>query len=447
MKKRFLAVTMAATIAASIFVGCGSEAKNEADNKPNVVTEIKEPVTIEMWHYMNGKQADALNEIVKDFNETNDKKITVKAVSQGQIPDLNKKIITAAQSKSLPAIINVYPDIATGLIDQGKIVNMNAYIADEKVGMKDDIENDFIKSFVDEVSQWGNKEVYGMPLTKSTEVLYVNKTLLEKLGYKIEDINNGLTMEKVVEISKKAKEELNIPGYGSDSSSNAFISTLKMAGKDFVELDGKINVEDEWVKEFMDFYKENNQKGYFRVPGEDKYLSGPFSNQQVLMYQGSTAGAAHLKTDGKFEIAVVEVPIFKGKDKAVIQQGASLFVTSDVSDEEQYAAYEFMKFATNKENTAKFAVSTGYLPVRKSSAETDVVKKALEDKDGLYGSVYKVAQKALEYSYYTPAVNNAQSARNVILEKFDAYVGGNIKSMDKFIEETVSQVKTSIQRQ
>ncbi|MGL5479818.1 MAG: ABC transporter substrate-binding protein [Clostridium sp.] len=446
MKRKFLAMALATVMTASIFVGCGSDKKEGASDKDTakLVTEIKEPVTIEMWHYMNGKQQEVLNGLIDEFNKTNGKNITVKGVSQGSIPDLNKKVVTASQSNSLPAIINVYPDVVTGLIEGGKIFDLSGYVNSPEVGMAEDIKNDFIPSFVEEVSQWEGKQ-YGMPLTKSTEVVYVNKTLLEKLGYKVEDIQN-MTMDKLIEVSKKAKEKLDIPGFGFDSSSNAFISSLKMDGKDFVEIDGKVNVDNEWVKEYMKFYQENNQKGYLRIPGEDKYLSGPFSNQKVLMYQGSTAGASHIKTDGKFEIAVVEAPVFKDKKNAVIQQGASLFVTNDVKAEQQYAAYEFIKFMTNKENSAKFAVETGYLPVRKSSADTDTVKKAIEKKDSLYGAIYPVAQKSLEYSYYTPAVNNAQSARNVAMEKYDAFMKGDIKDIDTFVKELQADVTTSIGR-
>ena len=442
MNKRILASILTATIGIGMFVGCGEKNNNTAE----IVTELKEPISIEMWHYLNGKQAEVLDSIVQDFNNTNNMGITVTAINQGNIGDLNKKVITASQSNSLPAIINVYPDLATGLINQNKIVDLAPYVNDSTIGIKNDIDNDFYKTFVDEVSQWSKGAVYGIPMTKSTEVLYVNKTMLEKLGYTMDDLKD-LTVEKLAEISKKCKDELGIVGFGFDSSSNAFISTLKMDGKDFVTIDGKINVDNDWVKTFMNYYKDEVGSGDFRIPGEDKYLSGPFSNQKLLMYQGSSAGAAHIKTDGAFEVGVVEVPVFQGKNKAVIQQGASLFVTNDVSPEAQYAAYEFIKYATNTENTAKFAVETGYLPVRKSAADTQIMKDALNDQNALYSKIYPVAQRSLEYAYYTPAVNNAQSAREIIQEKYDAYVTGSIKDIDTFIKDTTSQVETSIQRQ
>ena len=443
MKKRLLASLMAVALAVTALTGCS---KGDSSSQ-EIVTELQNPVTIEMWHYMNGKQAEALQSIIDDFNSSNELGITVKASAQGNIADLNKKVIAASQSNTLPAIINVYPDIATGLIEQNKLVDLDAYVNNETVGMAEDLKNDFVPDFVKELSQWGENKIYGFPMTKSTEVVYVNKTLLEKIGYTVDDLKD-LTFEKLAEISQKSKEQLGIPGFGFDSSSNAFISTLKEDGLDFVELDGKINVVNDWSKEFMQFYRKQVQSGGFRTTtSEEKFLSDPFSNQKVLMYQGSSAGFAHINTNGAFDIAIVEVPYFEGKDKAVIQQGASLFATTDVSPEEQYAAYEFMKFATNTENTAKFATATGYLPVRKSAEDSTLVQELVADSNSLYGKIYEVAKDSLQYAYFSPAINNAQSARTVADEKVQAYLNGPSDDVDAMLNEMESQVETSISRQ
>lgn len=439
MKKRLLAALLSSALVMTTLAGCSSKSGSS-----DMVTELTEPITIEMWHYMNGGQAEALNSIIEDFNATNDKGITVNAISQGSIGDLNKKVISAAQSNSLPAIINVYPDLATGLIEDNKLVDLALFINDENVGMADEMD-DFVDTFIEETSQWGEGKVYGLPMTKSTEVLYVNKNMLESLGYTLEDLEY-LTFEKLAEISNKAVTELGVAGFGFDSSSNAFISSLKMDGPDFVESNGTINVDNEWVREYMTFFQQQAQSGAFRIAGEDKFLSNPFVNQKMLCYQGSSAGYAYLNNDGAFEIAVVEVPVFQGKDKAVMQQGASLFVTNNVSAEAQYAAYEFVKFATNAENTAKFATATGYLPVRKSAIETDIVKNILNDETSLYSKVYNVAQEALSYAYYTPAINNAQSARTVAQEKYEAFMSGSITDVEVLVDDIVSQVETSIGR-
>ena len=165
MNKRILASILTATLGIGMFVGCGKKNNTSAE----IITELKSPISIEMWHYLNEKQAEVLDSIVKDFNGNNNMGITVSAVNQGNIGDLNKKVITASQSNSLPAIINVYPDIATGLINQNKIVDLAPYVNDSTIGMKSDIENDFYTTFINEVSQWTKGSVYGIPMTKSTE--------------------------------------------------------------------------------------------------------------------------------------------------------------------------------------------------------------------------------------------------------------------------------------
>ncbi|MFR3522743.1 MAG: ABC transporter substrate-binding protein, partial [Clostridia bacterium] len=205
MKRRLLASLMTAVVAVTALTGCGSN--NSSSEKAEIVTELTQPVSIEMWHYMNGKQAEILQTIVDDFNATNGKGITVTASSQGSITDLNKKVIAASQSNTLPAIINVYPDAATGLINENKVVDLTPYVNDSSIGMKEDIENDFIPDFIKELSQWENNKIYGLPMTKSTEVLYVNKNLLEQLGYTVDDLKD-LTFEKLAEISQKSYDEV-----------------------------------------------------------------------------------------------------------------------------------------------------------------------------------------------------------------------------------------------
>ena len=104
MKKRFLASLLTVVTTMALFVGC----KNTTSTTEEIIIEVNEPVSIELWHYLTGSQGEVLQSIIDDFNSTNGKGITVTAVNQGNITDLNKKVVAAAQSNSLPAIINIY---------------------------------------------------------------------------------------------------------------------------------------------------------------------------------------------------------------------------------------------------------------------------------------------------------------------------------------------------
>ena len=61
-----------------------------------------------------------------------------------------------------------------------------------------------LQTFIEEVITMGRIiKFMDIPMTKSTEVLYVNKNLLEQLGYTVDDLKD-LTFEKLAEISQKA---------------------------------------------------------------------------------------------------------------------------------------------------------------------------------------------------------------------------------------------------
>ena len=40
--------------------------------------------------------------------------------------------------------------------------------------------DDFVDTFIEETSQWGEGKIYGLPMTKSTSIIF-NKNMLESL--------------------------------------------------------------------------------------------------------------------------------------------------------------------------------------------------------------------------------------------------------------------------
>lgn len=59
--------------------------------------------------------------------------------------------------------------------------------------------------------------------------------------------------------------------------------------------------------------------------------------------------------------------------------GTNVAVFDSATDMQKQAAWEYIKFLTNTENTAYFAAETGYIPVRVSAQEDPVFAKVLEE--------------------------------------------------------------------
>src|SRR2546423_6485749 len=77
------------------------------------------PVSVTLWHALSGPQQVALDALVKKFNDTNGKGITVTALNQGNYTQLYQKTLGAIQAGALPEIAHAYNSFLAGHKDAG----------------------------------------------------------------------------------------------------------------------------------------------------------------------------------------------------------------------------------------------------------------------------------------------------------------------------------------
>ena len=118
------------------------------------------------------------------------------------------------------------------------------------------------------------------------------------------------------------------------------------------------------------------------------------------MYVGSNAGEDFVKkgVGDKFEVGAAPSPT-----TVSLQQGTDLYVFSSATAEQKTAAYEFLKFLTTKDNQVKWAIETGYMPVRKSAVDSDQYKNS----GSLIAPILSNATKNL---YTNPVLQGADAA-------------------------------------
>ncbi len=333
--------------------GCGA-----TNSSTEVVTELTEPVTISFWHAMNGAQEESLTKLTETFNQENDM-ITVELVNQGDYSTLQTKLTSAGTSNTLPTMAQAYTNWMYEYNTNGWLTDLAPYINDENVGIDTEA---FVPAFIDEVTT-EDGSVWAIPFNKSSEVMYVN---LELLG----DHEIPTTLDELVETSKAIYEETGKPAIGFDSLSNYFAQTTALCGdSDWVDADGNITFNTDCVADGIKMYQDGIAEGWARVAGEDGYLSGPFGNGDLAFNIGSTAGATYIDSgvDGKFDYTTASYPA-----SSVPQQGTNLAVFNTATAEEQFAAYTYITYLVEDENTATWATETGYLPVTTAAYDTDI---------------------------------------------------------------------------
>ena len=395
-------------------------------------------VTIKFYHTMGSNLTDVLNPAIERFNELYPN-ITIDDTQVGGYDDVRNQINTEITVGLQPNIAYCYPDhvamynISKAVVPLDSLIDSMAVVVDAQgnetfMGLSQDQIDDFIPGYYNEGKQFGDGKMYTLPLSKSTEVLYYNKTFFDQ-----HNLTPPTTWDEMEALCKKIKEiDPNCIPLGYDSESNWFITMCEQLGTDYTSATGEhfiFNTAENraFVTKFAGWY-DNKYVTTQELYGA--YTSGLFVNQdptQQTSYMsiGSSAGATHQRPkkgeDGKypFEVGITTIPQVDPANPKVISQGPSLCIFDKANKQEVYASWLFMKFlTTDVDFQAEFSMASGYVPVLQSVAENKTYKEEFLDKadGGDYVSALsaKVCLEQADAYYTSPAFNGSSTARDQV---------------------------------
>ena len=449
MKKRIAAMLLAVIMLMSILAACGGntaapaptaapssgEAANTPAPAPAEVTYDGSPVTIKFYHTMGANLRAVLEAYIEEFNALYPN-ITIEHSQVGNYDDVREQISTEISVGNQPNIAYCYPDhvalynIAKATQPLDKYIDSTVEVtrADgttEILGLTAEQKDDFIAGYYNEGKAFGDGLMYTMPMSKSTEVLYYNKTFFEANNLTVPTTWDEL--EAVCAEIKKIDPQ-SIP-LGYDSEANWFITMTEQYGSPYTSAEGDHYLFDDpqnhaFVKKFNEWFN----KGYLTTQNiYGSYTSGLFvSTSEVKSYMsiGSSAGATHQRpsanSDGAypFEVGIATIPQVDAANPKVISQGPSLCIFKKSNPQEVVASWLFVKFLTTNINfQAEFSMASGYVPVLKSVGENPVYADFISKADGGNNIAALSAKVCLEQenAYYTsPAFNGSSEARDQV---------------------------------
>lgn len=425
MKKRILTFILAG--AALLLCGCGDKSPLDPEN----------PVSLTVWHYYNGSQQVAFNDLVREFNETVGKErgIYVQSYGQGSVSDLEvavrESLAGKVGAKEMPDIFSSYADTAYEVEQAGALANLSQYLTDE------DLEK-YIASYINEgcIAADGSLRIF--PVAKSTEIMMINKTdwdvFSQATGASLDDL---MTIEGIVGTAKDYYEWTDgltpdIPGdgkafYGRDAMANYFLIGMRQMGTEIFQAEGGqvvLNMPKESVRRLWDNYYVPIIKGYFGEYGS--FRSDDVKTGDLLAYTGSTTSSMYFPgkvelDDRSYEIdyIIMSAPVFEGGENFAVQQGAGMVVSK--SDElHEYAAVEFLKWFTQAENNLRFGGGSGYMPVQKAANNVEMLDKVIEEQEmtvaeKTYDCLTYTFEQMSDVIFYTnKSFKNGSNARRVL---------------------------------
>lgn len=397
MKKKIISVILAGTMMMGTLAGCGGNKTTETENKTEGKTEETQQTAgteefsmadasevdgteISFWHSMGGVNGQAIDTLVKKFNDENEYGITVKAQYQGEYDDSLNKLKSAQIGNMGADLVQVYEIGSRFMIESGWITPMQQMIDADSYDLSQ-IEPNLAAYYTID------NQLYSMPFNSSTPIMYYNKEMFEKAG--ITEIPDSL--EGIEAVGEKLLNEggagqvisLGIYGWffeqfigkqGLEYANNGNGRTEAATAVAFDSNGAAANILTAWKSLYDKGYAPNVGKG------GDAGLAD-FSAGKSAITLGSTASLKQILQDvnGKFEVGTAYFPKVKSTDEGGVSiGGASLWALNNNDAKKTRATWEFVKFLISPESQAYWNAQTGYFPVTTAAQEEPVFKENVE---------------------------------------------------------------------
>lgn len=387
MKKKAVSLLLVAAMAAGMLAGCGNGKSSVSQNGSDGSKDSNEKVemadakdvdgtTITFWHSMGGVNGQAIDALVKKFNDENKYGIKVESQYQGEYDDSLNKLKSAQIGNMGADLVQVYEVGTRFMIESGWTVPMQKMIDADKYDVSQIEPNLSAYYTIDD-------KLYSMPFNSSTPIMYYNKDIFDKAG--ITDVPNSLEgIDKIGEqlMSKGGASEvmsLGIYGWffeeligkqGLNYANNGNGRDKTATAVEFDKNGAAKNILTEWQK--------LNKDGYAPIVGKggDAGLAD-FSAGKSAITLGSTASLKQILQDvnGKFNVGTAYFPKVKESDKGGVSiGGASLWALDNKDPKKLRATWEFVKFLISPESQAYWNAQTGYFPVTTKSQDEQTFK-------------------------------------------------------------------------
>jgi len=380
-------------------------------------------VTVRFYNTMGSNLTTVLDAYIPEFNAIYPN-IKIEYTSVGGYDDVRDQIATEITVGNQPNIAYCYQDHVAMYNLAMAVQPLDELIDSPTIGLTAEQKADFVPGYYAEGTMFGDGKMYTLPMSKSTEVLYYNKTFFDANNIPVPTTWDEL---EAVCAQIKAIDPTSIP-LGYDSEANWFITMCEQLKSPYTSATAphflfNNDVNKTFIKRFNDWY----QKGYLTTQTlYGSYTSGLFTAEtgtKSYMSIGSSAGATHQRptaVNGEypFEVGIATIPQADPSNKKVISQGPSLCIFKKSNPQEVIASWLFMKFlTTNVEFQAEFSMASGYVPVLKSVASQPAYADFLAKADGgnyISALSAKVCLEQADAYYTSPAFNGSSEARDQV---------------------------------
>jgi sn-glycerol 3-phosphate transport system substrate-binding protein len=395
---------------------------------------------IQWWHAMTGANNETVNQLAKEFNESQSD-YTVVPVFKGTYPETLNAGIAAFRAKQPPAIIQVF-DAGSGTMMGAEGAIVPAADVLQKGGFTFD-KSQYLAGIAAYYSK-PDGTMLSFPFNSSSPILYYNKDAFTKAGLDAE--NPPKTWPEVFDAAKKIKASGAAP-CGMTSTWLTWIQTENFAawnnvsygtnenglGSTSVELKVNAPLFVEHFQAIADLAKD----GTFRYGGRTSEAKQLFMSGECAILTESSGGLGDIIKSG-VNYGIGQLPYYEGHGpQNTIPGGASLWVFAGKSDEEYKGVAQFFNFLSQTAIQARLHQVSGYMPVTNAAYEETKKSGFYEKNPGRETPILQMMGKAPTENSKGVRLVNLPQVRDIMNEEFEAMLNGQQDAktaLDKIVE-------------
>jgi sn-glycerol 3-phosphate transport system substrate-binding protein len=396
---------------------------------------LAQPVSVEWWHAMTGKNGEMTQAVADKFNASQTA-YKIVPVYKGSYSDTMNAGIAAFRAGAAPGIIQVYEvGTATMMAAKGAVKPVYQLMAEQGERFDSKVYIPTITSYY----STSKGEMLSMPFNSSTAVMYYNKDAMRKAG--LDPEKPPVTWPEFFDMAKKLKASGMEGGFTTNWISwiqlenfsawhNQSFGT-KSNGFDGLDTELVFNTP-LTVKHFETMYELSKDKTFI-YGGRENKANPLFTSGQVGLHFESIGGYGNMKANCKFDFGVARLPYYpdvKGAPQNSIIGGASLWVFTGRPAAEYKAIAKFFSYISRPEIQAFWHQQTGYVPITKAAFELTKAQGYYKTNPGLETAINQLLNKAPTQNSMGIRFGNFNVIREIEDQTWEDILAGKISVKD-----------------
>ncbi|MEM8858657.1 MAG: extracellular solute-binding protein [Chloroflexota bacterium] len=374
-------------------------------------------IVVTWWHNNSGRQFDAVQTIIDEFNNTNPYGIVVDGTNEGDLGVVFEKMQVGLNTGDVPSLVSATPGQIADYQARTGIVGLDPYFEHPTFGLSVAEQADFHRGVIDSTRfpQFEN-QLLGFPQDRAMELLYYNADLLAELGF-VEPPRNIREFEEMA--CEAAAFSAETTGFQIVPNGASVMSYAIASGDEVYDpVRNAMDVSQAGLISYLEAIERMFDEECVVVSQELFSDQTAFGQGNTLFIQGSSLNLPFIQAavednvpeDGEpFNWSIAPIP-YIGFEPIQNTYGVN-FAIPKTTAEEQLSAWIFIQYFASIEQQAQWVRTTNNYPLRLSTST--LLESYFQE-----NPIYQEGFVLLKYSANEPAVRNYDSIQEEVTRSY-----------------------------